>query len=433
MMHDLGCGTVMMKAIAAAYRSTKMILRTAIVTSTVGVRQGSPTSCLLFTLLVNQLIRDFKEKCSANGFLQQLHCLLLMDDAVILATTKQSALQKLQVLQAFCHKSGMIINQAKTKFMIINGTDEDRQPLKTDDLTVENCTKYTYLGAVITQDASIVSSVRAQCEAKKAHVIKFEAYVRKNANMPFPAKKKVFDAALTSAVLYSCETWLSPAAITVALPMYASCVKNLLGVRKTTATDLCLVEIGIPTLPQYVRSSQKKLITKLIEERATLPDDPFKIALGIAREARCPAARYISTLESFDPDDEAATLLATVRQSTRTKFRTYVETINPLLAVHDMYSDPETNEAHRLTATRLRLSSHNLAIERGRWSRQPREERLCDCGSIQDEVHVSAHCPSTQHIRDSRQQIDFKLPALFDHKPRPVMLSLVHELFSKFV
>jgi hypothetical protein len=28
----------------------------------------------------------------------------------------------------------------------------------------------------------------------------------KNASMPFPGKKKVFDAALTSAILYSCET-----------------------------------------------------------------------------------------------------------------------------------------------------------------------------------------------------------------------------------
>jgi hypothetical protein len=32
------------------------------------------------------MYRDFKEKCPADGFLQQLHCLLLMDDAVILAT-----------------------------------------------------------------------------------------------------------------------------------------------------------------------------------------------------------------------------------------------------------------------------------------------------------------------------------------------------------
>jgi hypothetical protein len=65
----------------------------------------------------------------------------------------------------------------ETKFMTINGTEEGREALKTDKLTVANCTKCTYLGAVITQDASIVSAVRAKCEAKRAHVVKFEAYV----------------------------------------------------------------------------------------------------------------------------------------------------------------------------------------------------------------------------------------------------------------
>mgnify|MGYP001551171155 CR=1 FL=1 len=434
MMNDLGCGTAMMRAIAEAYKTTQMILRTALVTSTAGVRQGSPTSCLLFTVLVNQLIRDFKQQCPTDGFLHHLHCLMLMDDAVILATTKESALRKLQVLQRFCCKSGMIINESKTKFMTINGTEEDRKPLKTDKLTVANCTKYTYLGAVITQDASIVSAVRAQCEAKRAHVVKFEAYVRKNISMPFPGKKKVFDAALTSAILYSCETWLSAAAVAVASPMYAACVKNLLGVRKTTATDLCLIEVGIPSLVQYVRSAQKNYILKLIEERATMPDDPFNLALGIAQESRCPAARYISSLETFNPDDETAAMLNRVRQSTRTKFMTYVQSMNPLLTVHDMYLSLDAKETHRLTATRVRLSSHNLAIERGRWSRQPRDQRLCTCGAVQDEVHVSAYCQSTQHIRTSHQQIsDFTLPALFNVTPITVMLAVVHLLFNTLV
>lgn len=122
--------------------------------------------------------------------------------------------------------------------MIINGNNHDRQPLTIPGLTVVNCDKYTYLGAVVTQDASIISSVKSQCEAKRAHIVKFEAFVRKNADMPFPVKRRVFDAALTSAILYSCETWLSLAALKAASSMYAACIKILLGVRKTTATDL---------------------------------------------------------------------------------------------------------------------------------------------------------------------------------------------------
>ncbi|ELU04117.1 hypothetical protein CAPTEDRAFT_187573 [Capitella teleta] len=106
LMSDLGCGTTMLRAVAAAYRSTQMVLCTAVISASIGVRQGSPTSCLLFILLVNQLIRDLKEKCAPDDFLQWSHCLLFIDDAVIMVTTKGSALKKIPVLQGFCENSG---------------------------------------------------------------------------------------------------------------------------------------------------------------------------------------------------------------------------------------------------------------------------------------------------------------------------------------
>ena len=85
----------------------------------------------------------------------------VVDDAVIQATTRQSVQNKLRILEEFCNKSGKIINRAKTKFMTINGKKEDHQELQSNYLVIENCQKYTYLGAVITQDGNIASSVRA--------------------------------------------------------------------------------------------------------------------------------------------------------------------------------------------------------------------------------------------------------------------------------
>ena len=61
------------------------------------------------------------------------------------------------------------------------------------------------------------------------------------------------------------------------------------------------------------------------------------------------------------------------------------------------------NELERMEWTRLRLSSHSLAVEVGRWNRRgrgrlPMEERLCVCGQIQTEQHVIEICPRTQPI-----------------------------------
>ena len=51
------------------------------------------------------------------------------------------------------------------------------------------------------------------------------------------------------------------------------------------------------------------------------------------------------------------------------------------------------------------MSAHSLAVEVGRWNRRgrgrlPLEERLCPCGEIQTERHVTQHCILTEHLRE---------------------------------
>ena len=50
---------------------------------------------------------------------------MLMDDTVILATSRERAVEKIQILRSFCLSSGMVINNEKTKFMVINGSEVD--------------------------------------------------------------------------------------------------------------------------------------------------------------------------------------------------------------------------------------------------------------------------------------------------------------------
>ena len=98
-----------------------------------------------------------------------------------------------------------------------------------------------------------------------------------------------------------------------------------------------------------------------------------------------------------------------VLASTGSKFTYYVG-VNPDLSVHDMYSNQNVDEYNRIVATRLRLSSHDLAIERGRWSKTPRERRFCCCeeGVVQTEEHVVCSCRITKEIRDEYRNINFE-------------------------
>ena len=74
--------------------------------------------------------------------------------------------------------------------------------------------------------------------------------------------------------------------------------------------------------------------------------------------------------------------------------------LNPELVVPDIYRKSNfVPEHHRIAYTRIRLGSHRFRIETGRWSRIPRERRLCNCGHIQDEDHVLLKCTLLSDIR----------------------------------
>ena len=110
-----------------------------------------------------------------------------------------------------------------------------------------------------------------------------------------------------------------------------------------------------------------------------------------------------------------------------TLYRTYM---NADLSVHEVYSEKSNiPEYHRVSFTRLRLCSHNLMIERGRWSRIRREDRKCVCGAIQTEQHVLLECPVTQDIRNVSQLDTFVIPELFTNEKK-LMCKYCHDVLT---
>ncbi len=253
----MGCRAVMVAAQVAMYRETYSVVGAAIVTATVGVRQGSPTSCLLFVLLVNDLIRLLKERCGPDGFLSWLHVLMLMDDTVLLSTTRRGMEVKLAVLNAFCRDYVMVINESKTKFFVINENETDVLAFALGELRVSWCDLYVYLGCMFTSDGSVTSAIAAHAQAKMCHVLKFCSFLKKNFEVPFYVKRKLYEAALMSSVLYGCESWLN-GDLRPVIKLYNWGLKQLLGVRMTTCNDLCYLESGFPPLRALVTQRQRK-------------------------------------------------------------------------------------------------------------------------------------------------------------------------------
>ena len=125
-----------------------------------------------------------------------------MDDTVIIATSHEQLCQKLKILADWCNRSGMVINEDKTKYMSFNSSKKSPIILNTHAgiVTVSQCTEYTYLGCIITSDGKISSSVDKHVETRGKAMNKLVRFLDKNENAPFDVKMKVVDACFNSSL-----------------------------------------------------------------------------------------------------------------------------------------------------------------------------------------------------------------------------------------
>ena len=206
LLKALGCGVVMLTALTSLFWVTQFILGSTIITAVLGVKQGSPTSCFLFVLFVDEFIRLVKERTGTDGFLDWLHLLMLMDDTIIFATSRERLCEKLEVLVKWCDKSGMVINEDKTEFMAFNATSPaDKEPiilkLRHGQVKVNHCDEYKYLGAIVTSDGKVASSVAEHVANKEKDMNKLTIFLQRNKNAPYVVKKVVVDACFNASLL----------------------------------------------------------------------------------------------------------------------------------------------------------------------------------------------------------------------------------------
>ena len=257
-------------------------------------------------------------------------------------------------------------------------------------------------------------AVRVQVEdhiqSQAKNVRKFQSFLSKNQSAPYCVKRKVWQAALNSSLMYGAETWWCSDMNSVNR-IYIKSLRDLLGVRITTCTELVYLESGEPSASALIKSKQIKYLQKL-QSRNDFNDSYLCKVIDKAINVQSPMGKYIQQLRQIEQGpviSEREQLKIKVRnQLYSTRRQTYQE-INPDLESPDLYkkSSDFVPEHYRIAFTRLRLGSHRLKVETGRWSRIPRERRLCPCGQIQDESHALLNCSQLSHLRQEFCNLDF--------------------------
>ena len=395
-LRRVGCGKRFLRALIAIYKDTVNILNSEYVKAKIGVKQGGPMSCLLFIIYLNVLavmIRALRN----DSYLQDVHALMLMDDTVLLGSTRERIIEKFTVLMNFCEKYGMFVNELKTQMMVINGTAADRYDFTVSNVVVKNTKSYVYLGSPFTENGRMNDVIALHAKSRVKDLNKFKIFCKKNETMPYAFKSKVLEAMMVSSILYGSETWLSGSVKEIE-KMYVSAVKSALGVRDTTRNDAALIEAGRPSVQELVAKRTTNFMKKELFADRTV-DTPLMKIFKICESKRTNGYTYLSRLLDPSRHHNVTVIERFITQNT-SKAATYKQ-INPDLSVHSVYTtDKYVDERKRLVFTRFRLSSHRLKIETGRWARIEAQNRVCDCGGgIQDESHVLFECPKTNGER----------------------------------
>ncbi|XP_035841366.1 uncharacterized protein LOC110919430 [Helianthus annuus] len=118
------------------------------------LQQGSALSPFLFAVILDELTKLIQEALP--------WCLLLADDIVLVADSKQSLNVRLEEWRAALEDRGLRISRSKTEYLYcdFSGVDNDEDiQITIDGQVVPQVTKFKYLGSFVQREGEIDSDV----------------------------------------------------------------------------------------------------------------------------------------------------------------------------------------------------------------------------------------------------------------------------------
>ena len=418
----LGIGSVMFCSLVCMYSVTRCVLKgfgklSDVFQTYTGIRQGAPSSVILFIVFLDDIIDVLKEKCDPEPILRDLHCLLHADDTLIVSTNRDDFIHKCNVLLGTLTEKKMLLNYKKSAFFIING--DPLVDLKTDlKLNVGWLlykSKMKYLGVIFTDTGVIKHDVELFLNAKSKDLnVKLASFLNKNENVPVTWKLKVVGACINSSLLYGCEAWGSCPLNKIEI-LQRKALKLVLGIGRSVANEIVYAESGFEMLKPAIYRRQLKHFLKVKEDCENHPDSPITKIFIDALQQNVTFLRHYKKLEQkyATPGDcyrQVANDIASERQRKFEQHRNTDENsilgtyhrINPTLTTSELYTGICCFEYGRTIITRFRTGYHRLKVQSGRFGEDKRDraERLCPCGSgIQTVEHALFTCPRTENIR----------------------------------
>ncbi|KAL4233737.1 hypothetical protein ACF0H5_008417 [Mactra antiquata] len=387
-----------------------------------GVRQGDCLSPFIFSMYIN----DLEEHMILNGFkgvgigMLKLFLLLYADDIVIFADTPDSLQNGLTILKEYCDKWKLVVNVQKTKILIFKkgGTIRLNYDFTYDGQTIEIVSKFSYLGITFSNSGSYKHTIDTLSGQAIKAIYKMKSYLYKFVNISVKHRLELFDKLILPILNYGAEVWGHLDASPIENIHLKFC-KELLNVRKQTQNNFVYGELGrvplkVNRLIHIIRywlkianCNENKYIKCIYNMMLhDIDTNPGKInwALNVKNTLQNlgfyevwffqgvgNVSHFLHVFNSRIKDNYLQLWNTEINNSSRAS--SYILFSN---FEFKKYLDIVHINKYRYALSRLRMSSHKLNIETGRWHKPqkiPKSERKCQiCNSLEDEFHFILEC-----------------------------------------
>jgi len=393
---------------------------------TLGVKQGEPLSPLLFILFIND-IKDYMDftNLSVNDIEKlSLYMLLFADDIALFTTDPNNLQTQLDCINRFSCQWGLKINVDKTKICIFERKkSRNNYTWCINNIDVEIVDSFCYLGMKFYYNGNFNQAIKTLNEqALKAYNGLLSLFTR--VSLDIKTKLLLFDSKVAPIIRYGSEIW-GVYDFKEVDKLHVKFCKYILGVRPQTSTVAVLGELGRFPLSVICKERALKYWCKIMKNSESLPSKIFqeqihdvsfnslnlKNSWGKAVNNLLDNLGYGYLWSMFDYNCSYVHML---KQRIRDQYiQTWCEIVSSQSKLYyfnkfktvfkyEKYLDAVDHDNYRIALTKLRLCSHQLEIETGRFNNVDRVRRLCklcNLNVVESEFHFVLCCPLYQELR----------------------------------
>ena len=333
-------------------------------------------------------------------------------------------LREIRKIENYCQLWDLKINTNKTKAMIFEKGRRTHYDFYINNTALELVDSFKYLGITLFKNGNWYRSQK--CIAQHASFALNNLFnVFQNIELPTSQKCKLFDSLVASILNFGAEIWGSHNATDIEL-IHTKFLRYVLRVKKSTNLSALYGELGRFPLAVFRKTIMIKYWIKILHQNnsslvkrifvmlkndcdANINYNGHNWAYQIKTILQQHGLEYIWN-NQFDMEIPFYTIKQRIFDMYLQKWYSDINNSSRMqtysLFKHNFelekYLKLNMEAKYKTAFARFRTSSHNLAIETGRYENIPRDQRTCkscNMNAIENEYHFLLVCPKYRELR----------------------------------